>query len=96
MGEPGKVVGVDEIVSGLEKLGESPEVTRPLKQYLRPALATLPMYAVLFSFIHPGFGIFRKFLQEVVASGDLDGDGGLSWEEFEGFGNFEFAANWFG
>ena len=43
MGEPGKVVGVDEIVSGLEKLGESPEVTIPLKQYLRPALATLPM-----------------------------------------------------
>jgi hypothetical protein len=80
MGEPGKVVGVDEIVSGLEKLGESPEVTNPLKQYLRPALATLPM----------------MILQELVASGDLDGDGGLSWEEFEGFGNFEFAANWFG
>jgi len=80
MGEPGKLVGVDEIVSGLEKLGESPEVTVPLKQYLRPALATLPM----------------KILQELVASGDLDGDGGLSWEEFEGFGNFEFAANWFG
>ena len=42
------------------------------------------------------FLIFRKILQELVASGDLDGDGGLSWEEFEGFGNFEFAANWFG
>ena len=42
------------------------------------------------------FVIFRKILQELVASGDLDGDGGLSWEEFEGFGNFEFAANWFG
>ena len=39
---------------------------------------------------------FRKILQELVASGDLDGDGGLSWEEFEGFGNFEFVANWFG
>ena len=47
MGEPGKLVGVDEIVSGLEKLGESPEVTVPLKQYLRPALATLPMYDLI-------------------------------------------------
>ena len=47
MGEPGKLVGVDEIVSGLEKLGESPEVTGPLKQYLRPALATLPMYDLI-------------------------------------------------
>merc|ERR1719180_636015 len=80
VGEPGKQLGVEEIVSGLEKLGESPEVTNPLRQYLRPALATLPM----------------KLLQELVAAGDLDGDGGLNWEEFEGFGNFEFAANWFG
>ena len=40
--------------------------------------------------------LFRKLLQELVAAGDLDGDGGLNWEEFEGFGNFEFAANWFG
>jgi len=80
MGQSGKLVGVDEIVSGLEKLGESPEVTNPLRQYLRPALATLPM----------------KILQALVASGDLDGDGGLNWEEFEGFGNFDFVANWFG
>ena len=36
--------GVDEIAAGLERLGESPEVTNPLRQYLRPALATLPMY----------------------------------------------------
>ena len=48
------------------------------------------------SFIHSVFVISRMILQELVASGDLDGDGGLSWEEFEGFGNFEFAANWFG
>ena len=47
MGQPGKLVGVDEIVSGLEKLGESTEVTNPLKQYLRPALATLPMYGLI-------------------------------------------------
>jgi len=80
VGEPGKLLGVDEIVSGLERLGESPEVTNPLRQYLRPALATFPM----------------KILQELVSAGDLDGDGGLNWEEFEGFGNFEFAANWFG
>ena len=46
MGQPGKLLGVDEIVSGLEKLGESPEVTDPLRQYLRPALATLPMYVL--------------------------------------------------
>ena len=97
----------DEIVSGLERLGESPEVTNPLRQYLRPALATLPMYAMVFfgakpilSYIHikcltccPSS---RKILQELVSAGDLDGDGGLNWEEFEGFGNFEFAANWFG
>ena len=44
MREPGKLVGVDEMVLGLERLGESPEVTNPLRQYLRPALATLPMY----------------------------------------------------
>ena len=44
MKEPGKLVGVDEIAAGLERLGESPEVTNPLRQYLRPALATLPMY----------------------------------------------------
>ena len=44
MREPGKLVGVDEIAAGLERLGESPEVTNPLRQYLRPALATLPMY----------------------------------------------------
>ena len=53
MGQPGKLVGVEEIVSGLEKLGESPEVTNPLRQYLRPALATLPMYVLLSSFISP-------------------------------------------
>ena len=47
MGQPGKLVGVNEIVSGLEKLGESPEVTDPLRQYLRPALATLPMYDLI-------------------------------------------------
>ena len=46
MGEPGKLLGVDEIVSGLEKLGESPEVTNSLRQYLRPAFATLPMYGL--------------------------------------------------
>merc|ERR1719209_878760 len=43
MRQPGKLLGVDEMVSGLERLGESPEVTNPLRQYLRPALATLPM-----------------------------------------------------
>ena len=46
MKEPGKLVGVDEIVSGLERLGESPEVTNPLRQYLRPVFATLPMYGL--------------------------------------------------
>ena len=46
VGEPGKLLGVDEIVSGLEKLGESPEVTNSLRQYLRPAFATLPMYGL--------------------------------------------------
>ena len=51
---------------------------------------------ILCSFIRKVFVIFRKILQEIVASGDLDVDGGLSWEEFEGFGNFEFVANWFG
>ena len=63
MRQPGKLVGVDEIVSGLERLGESPEVTNPLRQYLRPALATLPMYvyrlgrAKANNFIHPTFVI---------------------------------------
>ena len=51
---------------------------------------------ILCSFIRKVLVIFRKILQEIVASGDLDVDGGLSWEEFEGFGNFEFVANWFG
>ena len=46
MKEPGKLVGVDEIVAGLERLGESPEVTNPLRQYLRPVFATLPMYGL--------------------------------------------------
>ena len=101
------MLGADEIVSGLERLGESPEVTIPLRQYLRPALATLPMYYGLLwciadTFIHISSASHfvcpssRKILQELVSAGDLDGDGGLSWEEVEAFGNFEFVANWFG
>ena len=64
MKEPGKLVGVDEIVAGLERLGESPEVTNPLRQYLRPALSTLPMYGLLNSFIHSVFDILSTF-QEI-------------------------------
>ena len=64
MGEPGKLLGVDEIVSGLEKLGESPEVTNSLRQYLRPALATLPMYGL--SSGYPVFDILSTF-QEAPA-----------------------------
>ena len=33
MEKPGKLVGVDEIVSGLERLGESPEVANPPNIY---------------------------------------------------------------
>ena len=33
MEKPGKLVGVDEMVSGLERLGESPEVANPLNIY---------------------------------------------------------------
>ena len=92
--------GVDDVVSGLERLGESPEVRNPLRQYLRPFLVTLPMYDLFGrkanTFIHISRPSCRKILQELVAAGDLDGDGGLSWKEFEGFGNFEFVANWFG
>ena len=33
MEKPGKLVGVDEMVSGLERLGESPKVANPLNIY---------------------------------------------------------------
>ena len=133
VGEPGKLLGVDEIVSGhLHHHIQRPLLLHPLHLHhhhhrvrsgkaRRVSWSDKPAQTVSSprsrypanvchglllrkanTFIYPYIKCLtccpssRKILQELVSAGDLDGDGGLNWEEFEGFGNFEFAANWFG
>ena len=42
VGAPGKSLGIDELVSAFDKLGEPPIVSTSLRQLLTPLLDTLP------------------------------------------------------
>lgn len=72
-GKPGRqILGIDQIVSGFEKLGEPSAISESLRQLLTPVLETYP----------------RLFLQSLVASANKNGDNGMDFNEFEGFGDF--------
>jgi len=66
-------VGLKELVEGLARLGEPPQVIFSLTHHLTPILNTFP----------------RMILQSLVKSADKNLDRAMDWEEFEGFGDFE-------
>merc|ERR1719234_1837624 len=74
VGKPGQSLGVDELASGFEKLREPPIISNTLKQLLTPILDTIP----------------RIILQSLVSTADKNGDKMMDFNEFEGFGDFEF------
>jgi len=66
-------VGLKELVEGLARLGEPPQVIHSLIQHLTPIVNTFP----------------RMILQSLVKSADKNLDRAMDWQEFEGFGDFE-------
>merc|ERR1719192_2269804 len=69
------VVGLEDFAKGLTKLREPPIVTNSLVQLLTPIVNSFP----------------RMILQALVNSADKNSDGGMDWQEFEGFGDFDLA-----
>merc|ERR1712032_309707 len=72
-GQVGSQVGLKELVEGLARLGEPPQVVHSLIQHLTPIVNTFP----------------RMILQSLVKSADKNLDRAMDWQEFEGFGDFE-------
>jgi len=68
-------VSLEDFAEGLARLGEPPIVTDSLIQLLTPIVKTFP----------------RMLLQALVSSADKNSDGGMDWQEFEGFGDFDLA-----
>lgn len=66
-------IGLKDLVKGLATLGEPSQVTNSVAQLLTPYVNTFP----------------RMILRSLVKSSDRNSDGGMDWEELEGFGDFE-------
>ena len=80
-------VGLEDFAKGLAKLGEPPIVTNSLVQLLTPIVNTFPRWQTS----QQRSSYYRMILQALVNSADKNSDGGMDWEEFEGFGDFYLA-----
>ena len=85
-------VGLKELVEGLARLGEPPQVVHSLIQHLTPIVNTFPRLTyfscTFLDHKHSSFKC-RMILQSLVKSADKNLDRAMDWQEFEGFGDFE-------